>query len=1575
MVDPTISNRDAATFIAAESNPCVPCRLQIRSLRLLLAFITLIATGLTSASAQTSDVILGDRQIIARSTHPLTNAAEEIGVVNGNKGMDRMVLILGVSTEQDHQLQTLIDSQHSKGSPEYHHWLTPDEFGNRFGPTEKDIAQVKSWLQEQGFVLGRVARSGRWIEFSGSVAQVEAAFQTQMRQYRVAGMMHTANAGDISIPSSLSQTVRGVLSLHDFVSKPMLTDHYKVRRDSSGALIPVDPNFTVSGLNGNFHFLAPRDYANIYGVSSLYKTGLDGTGQTIAIVARSNIDFADVEIFRQVFGLPFNDPNVIISGPDPEFAGDDAVETTLDVEWSGAVAPKATVDLVIAASTTTTDGVALSASYIVDNNLAGVMSISYGACEEALGGPANAFYNALWQQAAAQGISVVVAAGDNGSAGCDAPADPNNMPAQRGLAVNGIASTVFDTAVGGTKFAENGNESAFWSPINASGFSSVAGYIPETVWNESCDPTKSSGCRNNAYNLFAGSGGASQLYTKPSWQSGMGVPADGHRDLPDVSLAAAAGHDGYLICLIGSCLTTPDGNLLKGASVVGGTSASAPSFAGILALVGQKLGVRQGLANYELYRLAAKDNLSQCNSSARIDPAAASECIFNDTTSGDNSVPGQIGFTALTGFDLATGLGSVNAGNLANAWSSAAFQGSVTVLTVPPSPAAHGQAIQVTVDVSASNGGGRPSGNFALISDKYGAVGAAALTNGSFSGTFSSLPGGQYNLTAHYPGDADFGSSDSPPVSVSIGQENSTLALSSFTYSSTGPSPTIYMPYGNFLYLHSTVTSASGNGIATGTITYQEGSTVLGTITLNSKGEAELVSGGFPELGAVIFLTVGTHVITAKYSGDNSLLPSLSQPLFVTITKATPAVFFQNATPVSLNPTEQALLVGFVSNTGPILPTGTVQFLDGGIPLGPPVTIAPLLFPSRPEARLQISLSPGMHTITLGYSGDEVYDASQLKPPFFPLIVNVTTGSGTATQTTLVSGASSTTVGQVLNYTATVGSSRSAPLPTGTIQIFEPGIGPPNAPVNLQNGTATIPIQWGFAGAHSVIAQYSGDSNYATSTSSPVTVLIAKATPSINLAASAPIVKSGTQVSLTSQVATSVRPIVTGLVGLAGQVQFFDSFGGRASQPLGTPAVLVPMTTDPVVTGWSGFLLQAVLPVVLRDGTHVLTAQYLGNFSYNSVASTPVTVVVGTRSATQTSLTVDSSSPAFGQVLNFSARIASVQSSPFPTGTVQFLDPRFGILGIATLENGAANLALPWKTGGIQSVVAEYSGDTAYASSQSGPVTITVPSFEFTAGANQLAIPAGSSAAVFLRITPIAGFRSTVALNCGNAIPGSTCSISPSSFTLDGVAGADATFILSTTSPSSSASAVRKAPINALWGLSFGAGLTALAFIALPRGTKRRDVLALVLGSGIFLGAAACGGGGGGTGAGGGTGGNLLPTATQLSSSAVKVPVGSSLVFTAKVASTASSLVGNVTFYDGTTPIGQSAITGGQAQVVVSSLSVGTHSISASYGGDAHNSQSISGLLNEVVTGTIQLSVTATAGLQTQTITMNVLLE
>ncbi|MGA8528061.1 MAG: S53 family peptidase, partial [Candidatus Sulfotelmatobacter sp.] len=534
-----------------------------------------------------------------------------------------LLTLLPDSTQQD-VLNQLVDAQHNPESPYYHQWLTPEQYGERFGVSDADTAQIVSWLQEHGMQVEEVTAGRRSIIFSGTAAQVQTAFHTAIHTYKIGDEVHHANVNDPEIPAALVQVVGGVVSLHDFHSEPM---HGLVRKPS--------PDFS----SGGAYYLAPADFATIYDLNPLYQQSITGSGQSVAIVARSNINIADARQFRTFFGLPANDPQIIVNGTDPGiWSANEETEADLDVEWSGAVARSATIKFVVSKSTNSSDGVDLSAQYIVNHNLAPVMSTSFGLCEASLGSSGNSFLNSLWQQAAAEGITVFVSSGDSGAAGCDSA---SALTATHGRAVNGLCSTPYSVCVGGTEFNDLANPTLYWSPSNSSGTqASALSYIPEIVWNAS----------GPDYGLWASGGGASAVYAKPSWQAGTGVPADGKRDVPDVALSSA-GHDGYLIYQNGELY------------VVGGTSAASPSFAGVMALVVQNTAARQGNASVAFYSLASKQR-------------AGGASVFHDTTIGNNSVPGQAGFNATVGYDQATGLGSINGSILVNHWADA---------TTPPS--------------------------------------------------------------------------------------------------------------------------------------------------------------------------------------------------------------------------------------------------------------------------------------------------------------------------------------------------------------------------------------------------------------------------------------------------------------------------------------------------------------------------------------------------------------------------------------------------------------------------------------------------------------------------------------------------------------------------------------------------------------------------------------------------------------------------------------------------------------------------------------------------------------------------
>ena len=925
---------------------------------------------------------------LKKNTHPSARPQFDIGGAPPNLPMDRMLLVLKRTPEQQAALKKLLDDQQDKFSPNYHRWLTPAEFGKAFGPSDQDVQTVTSWLQAHGFRIDHISKGKTHIEFSGDAGQVQQAFQTPIHKYAIGGEEHWANAADPQIPAALVPAVAGIATLHSFHSKPQ---HVISPNKATINYVNSKPQVTFSG---GEHALGPADFATIYNLNPLYNAGINGSGISIAVVSRSDIDFADIVDFNSIFGVS-NGFTAIFNGSNPGLVPGDDVEATLDVTWSGAVAPSAIIALVVSASTNTTDGIELSKLYIVDNDLANVMTESYGICEAALTSADLASISLLNEQAAAQGITHVVSTGDTGSAGCD---NLGETIATGPISVNALASSAFNVAVGGTIFNDASSPSTYWNTSNNSAtLASAKSYIPEKVWNETCTTT----CTANDAPLAAGGGGPSivnhsVIYPKPSWQSGVaGIPADGARDIPDVSLTAAI-HDGYLICFNRSC---------AGGSVfiIGGTSASAPAFAGIMALVDQKMaqinpsqGARQGQANYVLYKLAAKQTYSQCNAS---NPAAS--CIFRDITTGHNCVPGIPGygpscttFAAKTAFDLATGLGSVNANNLVKNWNTVTFRPTVTSLTLNGGNLVnivHGQSVPVQITVAPGSGTGTPTGDVSLHasgSNQAGGFALFTLSGGSATSNANALPGGLSSVNAHYSGDSTFAPSDSAAISVNVTAEPSTTSLSLFGFDQAGNFiPFTTGPYGRPIYMRADVAGQSGVGTPMGLVRFLDISFFQDEV-LNSQGNAETATGVFT-------LVPGTHSLMANYSGDNSFMSSSGSAANITITPGATTTSLQASaktigfgSPVDLTATISTSSAGAAPTQNVTFKSGATQL--GTVAAGGTPGIGNLQTGQFVTAQSTASLSPstlplGQHTITAQYSGDSNYSGSTSAP----VVVNV----------------------------------------------------------------------------------------------------------------------------------------------------------------------------------------------------------------------------------------------------------------------------------------------------------------------------------------------------------------------------------------------------------------------------------------------------------------------------------------------------------------------------------------------------------------------------------------------------------
>jgi subtilase family serine protease len=643
--------------------------------------------------------------------------------------------------------QLLVDVQ-NPASPRYHQWLTPEQFAAQFGMAPEDLSRVTSWLQSQGFTVTSVGRGGTFVQFSGTVAQANQAFQTELHTVVLDGVQHMANVSAPSLPRSIAAVTAAVTGLNDFKLKPHVTQRI-VSPEAVVSNAGAQPNYTSS--TSGSHYLAPGDFYTIYDENALITGSINGSGVKIAVVGQTDVYATDLAAFRTNSGLAANAPTVVLYGTDPGYPTGstgtpdnlDLLESTLDLEWTGAVAPSASILFVT--SLDVTDG---SLTQAVDNNLAPIIADSYGECEPDLGSGDLVYYNTLLEQAAAEGITIVAASGEAGATDCETA---SSTSATTGLAVDFPADSPFVTGVGGTEFAEGSG--TYWSATNGAYAGSALSYIPETTWND----------YSLGFGIAASGGGASAYFSKPSWQIGNGVPVDYSRDVPDVALNGSPYHDGYLICITGYCTSgfrNASGNL----AVAGGASASSSAFAGMLALVEQKSGARIGVANNTLYALASSTYAGS---------------VFHDITTGTNASPcttgstncptgGTIGYAAKTGYDQATGWGSVDAFNLVNDWAKVApltttsgLNATYVALAGSATFATQGTSISMTATVTSAvtNTTATPTGTVVFAVDGVVLTTTAALSASgvaTYSLNTTALSVGSHTVQATYTGDSNF---------------------------------------------------------------------------------------------------------------------------------------------------------------------------------------------------------------------------------------------------------------------------------------------------------------------------------------------------------------------------------------------------------------------------------------------------------------------------------------------------------------------------------------------------------------------------------------------------------------------------------------------------------------------------------------------------------------------------------------------------------------------------------------------------------------------------------------------------
>jgi subtilase family serine protease len=857
---------------------------------------------------------------IPGSVSPRALQATDLGPLPGETVLAGMSLRFTPSAAQQAAIDQLLADQQDPASPLYHQWLTPQQYAAQFGLSSADLAKITAWLAGQGLTVAGVANGGTFVTFSGPVAQVQTAFATSIHRLSLNGETHFANVTNLSVPSAFAGVVGAVAGLHDFHPRPHLRSSV------------VKPEFT-SSLSGN-HFLAPGDVATIYDTQPLLSAGTNGSGigtganchsvpsgttcGDIAVMGAVDISTADVTAFRSAAGLSTtNLPTTVHEGGDPGAAHncspggatscpppnlDDLGEASLDVEWSGAMAPSASILFVNGP-----DIFDNSMTQAIDQDLAPIITISYGDCEAAWGSSDMNSFNQLFKEANAQGQTILAATGDTGATDCDA-----GPSATEGLAVDFPASSPYVTGMGGTMF--NGDAEAtgsgttwgatqYWKGTSGSDvISSALMYIPEAAWNDA------------GYDEFGGGGGgASNFFTKPVWQvetgaSGMTslVPADGARDVPDLALNASDAHDPYLFCVQGSCgngFRVASGEYVNDLTPVGGTSCDSQIFGGMLALIEQKIGSRLGNINPTLYALG--------NKAAYYNPTSSS--VFHDVTAGSNAMPctagsadcptgGSTGYSAGTGYDLATGWGSVDLTNLATDWTlvtplgsgslgtnlsatalaASSTTSSATNVTVTPTA-----PVTVTLTATVTGGTVIPTRTVQFLANNSALGAAVSLTPGaSGSGTATATYAfvascstlGQQSMTAVYSGDSNYQGSIGPPLTANGSSETSngsylTSPLIVTVSGSTCPNFSLSGP-------SSALSAASGGSIPTATITLTPANGLSGTVTFSAT--ANSTSGYIPTFSfspvSVAISSTASVTTTLTLSGITASLRLPSAP-------------------------------------------------------------------------------------------------------------------------------------------------------------------------------------------------------------------------------------------------------------------------------------------------------------------------------------------------------------------------------------------------------------------------------------------------------------------------------------------------------------------------------------------------------------------------------------------------------------------------------------------------------------------------------------------------------------------------
>ena len=1350
------------------------------------------------------------------SHHPLwANPANDAGPLAADQQVRALTLVLTRAPEKEQAFQEFLAAQQNPASPDFHHWLTAPEIGARFGFSDSDIAAITGWLTAQGLRVDWVAPSNIFIGFGGAAADVNRAFQTELHRYRVNGKTLVSIASDPLIPSTLAPAIKTIDGLYTIDEQP-LSRAVPALLDS--------PNMT----SGSSHFLAPGDFNTIYDVPPAYT----GAGVTIGIVGRSRVNTTDLTNFRSLTGISFPNPQEIVppGATDPGISsGGDASEAMLDVQRAGSTAPGAQLLLVV--NTALSGGIYTDAQYLVQTTPvpAQVMTISFGACESAAGLSGVSRWDSLFQQAAAEGVSVFVSSGDSGASGCDTaftapPISPSaNSP-------NYICSSSYATCVGGTQFIDTASPTTYWNSSNSSGYKSARSYIPEGAWNEPGT--------NTSPQVAGTGGGVSSYIATPAWQSGItGVPGAAGRYTPDISFSSAS-HDGYL-----GCYTAGGGDCQSYIEIFAGTSAAAPGMAGVAALLDQKNGAAQGNLNPGIYAMIS--SAPAAFHDVTVATSGVSTCDVSVPSVCNNSVPGhssqsggQAGFAVGVGYDEATGLGSLDVANFIGSYVAPVSKTTPTVTVTPSSGSVTtAQGFSVTVTVSGGSGKPTPTGSVTLTSGSYSS-GAVTLSSGGAiiniaAHTFSA---GTAAFTAGYTPD----SSSSSTYNSATGENTVTvtapqLITPTVTVTPSAASITIADP----LSVTITVGGGTGNPAPSGSVTLTSGSYTSAPATLASGSAViNIAAGALPQ---------GSNTLTAAYTPDataSSTYNSATGNSTVTVTAVplvTPTVTVTPARNSITTADSMSVTIAVSGGSGKPLPTGSVTLTSGSFSSA----ATPLTGGSATIIIAAHSLSVGTATLTAGYTPDSSSSTTY----------NSATGNSTVTVTApliapsvgVTPSSNSITTADSLSVAVTVNGGTGNPTPTGSIRLTSGTY--TSSAVTLVSGAAPIQVAAGAlaAGTDTLTVTYTpdaaGSATYLTASgTATVTVTVPKIQPTVVA------VPSASTISFTQPLSVAVtvsggngHPTPTGSVMLNG--------GGASAGPValnsGTASINIPASS-------------------LQVGADTLSVSYspdtAGAATYISASGTATVMVTAVPPVATT-----------GAASGIYSTYVTLNGQDLPNGSdthAWFLYGTSSTLSGATQTAsqaiGSSTLNIPY-TAGISGLTP---GTTYYfqavVQNSAGTSNGTIASFTtpgFTVAGAPVSVAKGGTGTSTVTVAPLGGFTGNVTLTAtvnnstGTQYPPTLGFGSTSPVSITSVSAGSATLTINTTAATTGAMSY-PAPPGMRFAATGGAALACifllLAPVRRPRWFRMLGMLALFVAISGF--ASACGGSKGGGGNPGGSG-------------------------------------------------------------------------------------------------------------------------